>query len=91
MDAATRVSKLRLQRGQQADAARVLLECCGQEGHMAPYLHHTSPIPRPHLPYTSPTSPVYLPYISEQEGVFNRFYALLGALTLTLTLTLTLP
>ena len=43
MDAATRVAKLRLQRGQQADAARVLLECCGQ------------------------------------EGVFNLFYALLGA------------
>ena len=57
MDAATRVSKLRLQRGQQADAARVLLECCGQEGHMTLYLPHTSPIPRPHLPYTSPTSP----------------------------------
>ena len=33
---------------------------------------------------------MYLPYISEQEGVFNRFYALLGALTLTLTLTLSL-
>jgi nucleolar MIF4G domain-containing protein 1 len=43
VDAATRVTKLRLQRGQQADAARVLLECCGQ------------------------------------EGVFNLFYALLGA------------
>jgi nucleolar MIF4G domain-containing protein 1 len=43
VDAHTRLTRLRLAKGQQAEIVRVLLECCGQ------------------------------------EGVFNRYYALLGA------------